>query len=550
MTGKDSVDIFSILDPQSGDRIARPYLTPRQDQREKNVYTRVPAVIPVVFLPGIMGTNLKIKGKQDTAWRPPNAVVEGLASVAVWMWRGPKTRQGRLNMKAVEVDFDGPIEVGSSGLSSKLARERGWGSAMKSAYHPVLALLQQRLNAMASFSAGAPLKAPPAGGFGTTVDEQWRTIGMRPPGEYGEQRGLAALTEAEITQAARYSYDIWCGGYNWLQSNRDSGKDIQDYIENTVLAHYRKKNIPAKKVILVTHSMGGLVSRALTEIHNYPHVLGVVSGVQPATGAPTIYHHMRCGYEGAEQVILGRNAGEVTAVVGNAPGALELAPTFDHDNGKPWLFITGAESSSSIQPKGDPYTNIYMNPAWYGLVPESNSKYLDLSADSTADAEVSQRHNFKKTVTLVRSFHTDISKKYHSETYAHYGADERLHSWQTVHWKGEASRLQAGGFKDDENGSYVMRQQIGDRGQSRVVTALELAPGKGSSGDGTVAETSGVAPGAAHAKASFRHGNLGKGAYNKAEGYGHQPSYTDERAQWATLYSIVKIAQEADWHAG
>ena len=42
----------------------------------------------------------------------------------------------------------------------------------------------------------------------------------------------------------------------------------------------------AEKVIVVTHSMGGLVSRSLTEIHQCDKVMGVSHGVQPATGAP------------------------------------------------------------------------------------------------------------------------------------------------------------------------------------------------------------------------------------------------------------------------
>ncbi|WP_162455176.1 hypothetical protein [Pseudoxanthomonas kalamensis] len=51
-------------------------------------------------------------------------------------------------------------------------------------------------------------------------------------------------------------------------------------------------------------------------------------------------------------------------------------------------------------------------------------------------------------------------------------------------------------------------------------------------------------------KPSFRHGNMGGGGtFNKAEGYDHQSSYNDSRAQWATLYSIAKLAQLADWHA-
>lgn len=155
---------------------------------------------------------------------------------------------------------------------------------------------------------------------------------------------MGPIDEEELLKASRYQFDVWCAGYNWLQSNRQSALDVRDYIENTVWPFYQKEydldpeQMSRMKVILVTHSMGGLVARALTQLHGYERVLGVVHGVQPATGSSTIYHHMRCGYEGIAQVVLGRNAGEVTAVVANSAGALELAPSAEYREGRPGCF--------------------------------------------------------------------------------------------------------------------------------------------------------------------------------------------------------------------
>ncbi|WP_178082614.1 MULTISPECIES: hypothetical protein [Pseudomonas] len=72
----------------------------------------------------------------------------------------------------------------------------------------------------------------------------------------------------------------------------------------------------------------------------------------------------------------------------------------------------------------------------------------------------------------------------------------------------------------------------------------------GSGGDGTVPTDSGLAPGKAGIKASFRQGGKGVGQYNTDKGYEHQHSYNDKRAQWATLYGVIKIAQHADWAGG
>jgi hypothetical protein len=59
------------------------------------------------------------------------------------------------------------------------------------------------------------------------------------PTEWGAKEG-DALTRDEILHAANYQFDVWAGGYNWLQSNKDSGAAIKDLIENTILPYYNK----------------------------------------------------------------------------------------------------------------------------------------------------------------------------------------------------------------------------------------------------------------------------------------------------------------------
>src|SRR5690606_20464130 len=262
----EEIDLLATIDPKSGERVWNTHLTPQSNQAQKTLYAKPQAVIPIVFLPGIMGTNLKARGQDSIVWRPPNGLVDGLSSVFTWIWRGPKTRQAMLDLRAVEVDSSGPIRVGNSGLSEALARERGWGSVIMYSYHPVMILMQKALNDIAFFSAGTPLKDPESS---VTVQKEWKDSRMASPSEYGEVLGLEALEKEELVKAALYQFDVWCAGYNWLQSNRDSGEDVKKYIDETVLKHYRDKQVPARKVILVTHSMGGLVSRALTELHKY-----------------------------------------------------------------------------------------------------------------------------------------------------------------------------------------------------------------------------------------------------------------------------------------
>jgi len=74
-------------------------------------------VIPVIVVPGIMGTNLRakihprsedernqvVKPGQE-AWRPPNTQVGGLLEAARWTPRTPKARQQLLDGDTLEVD--------------------------------------------------------------------------------------------------------------------------------------------------------------------------------------------------------------------------------------------------------------------------------------------------------------------------------------------------------------------------------------------------------------------------------------------------------------
>lgn len=544
-----------------GRRVYSTRLTPTEDKRAKVLLCSVPAPIPVVFLPGIMGTNLRNKESKESVWHPPNTgfsigdIFGLIAAIFTWWSRGPKERQELLDPDLVEVDDSGPIDLGDSCLNAKAAQRRGWGSAHKMYYHPFLARMEQRLDNI--YRA-------------RKLQKWWNEDSLRDPKEYGEERGqVSVLTEDELIQAGKYQFDVWCGGYNWLQSNADSAADIRDYIDNTVLAHYREhggisaEQADAMKVILVTHSMGGIVSRALTQLQGYDKVLGVVHGVQPASGAPAIYHHMRCGYEGAVQIILGSNAGEVTAVVGRSPGGLELMPTVEHRGGMPWLFMRNAKGQVLKDASGvpraypqrrDPYEEIYKTAAWYGLVPEQNTKYLNMLEKSrTSKAPVTGRSDFEELVDQVARFHDRLwHGGYHPHTYAHYGADDGLHSWREIIWQGDPTPLEIFGAKprDDGNGSY---QGWFERKLPTLIptTPPWTAQGQdthGSGGDGTVSTDSGRTPGRSGIKASFRHGSKGYGQYNKEKGYEHADSYVDARAQWATMFSIIKIAQLANWH--
>jgi len=552
-----------------------------------------PYVIPVLFLPGIMGTNLRNKNDWSQAWRPPNkdwaGAVDLLRQFLTYLFTFAEERAATLALDQVEIDPSGPIDGGKTGLPENVLAARGWGALMRSSYHPIMADLQHHLNNLSLYDFERSE---------INLGEWAANAEKEAPTEWGSQMG-EPLTREEIIHAARYQFDVWAGGYNWLQSNRDSGEQIKNLIEKTILPYYNEgrivrvtgtpdgkgndercmlrrlpKRVVAEQVIVVTHSMGGLVSRALTELHKCEKVLGVTHGVQPATGAPATYKRMRAGFEGKEQVVLGRNAAEVTGISAQSPGSLELLPTADYNGGKPWLFVREARPHDqgprhppilALPQKGDPYTEIYQSSAWYGLVPKGNEGLLALGIQQEKPSASSPvkpsrelpRQEFTKRINKVKKFHEAIQGRYKTPTYVHYGAQGKRNAsrekgglfsaddrraWGEIAWEGRgvAGRHpdEMSIFIDDGNGSLCTNDGLW----------MTIADPK-SPGDGTVPVESGAAPvGRRGVEMSFAHGHDSPGERNQKLGYDHQDSYKDERALYATLYAIVKIAQNAHWY--
>ncbi|HEX6735426.1 MAG TPA: hypothetical protein VF096_11495 [Azonexus sp.] len=592
MSTSTTPQYYSTATTADGDQLAQAPLTPTDDRRDKVILGK-PYVIPVLFIPGIMGTNLKKANSDAIAWRPPNmdarGTVNAIGQLFEYLFKGTKQRVSDLKTGDAEIDPRGSISVGDSGLDENVLRARRWGTVLRTSYHPIMASLQFHLNNLCRFIPASC----------TTELQAWAASeASEVPTEWGAKHG-AALTHEEILHAANYQFDVWAGGYNWLQSNRESGAAIKAYIEQIILPYYnegRKVEVQttgdqlcriqrskparplAEKVIVVTHSMGGLVSRSLTEIHNCDKVLGVSHGVQPATGAPDTYKRMRAGADGIAQLFLGRNAADLTAILSQAQGGMELLPTADYNNGKPWLKVRDKAVPEdrdggvgiSLPTDGDPYTEIYKSSRWYGLVPKENEGLMSPAAgkyptniDTNAEESTrSPRKVLNELIDSVKKFHSDIQGKYKAPSYVHYGDqgfrsqtgrkggllgtglgaknDNRFAFGQVI-WEGKGGgqvQHDSTPLDDDQNGEIKLSNGV----ELRIAAA-------NASGDGTVPWQSGAAPAdMAGVEMIFSHGQSHPGAHNVEFGYDHQEAYNDPRAVYATLYAIVKIAQNAKWH--
>jgi len=572
----DSTQLQGYLLPtypekQSGYR-TQGYATPIQDRLPQVFHIPPKRVLPIIFLPGIMGTNLRMSverqqqlGKSNNiAWRPDNNIESiklGMASA--------RERQLQLDPDQTEVDeydptnnptgnpqessddrnsnagvsfyyalnisietpllIDDPVTVCPRRSKDQKARERGWGEVYFDCYRKLLETCELQLNT--AFQYGV-------------MNDFWKQIIDISPSVWqaNPQPQLAPLERSTLASALESIwFPVHAMGYNWLKSSNASARRLADRI-NRLINHYQDQAFQCEKVIIVTHSMGGLVARALIhpEMGNLTDkILGMVHGVMPTMGAGAAYKRMRCGFEdrflSITPKVLGNNGRKVTAVLANAPGALELLPNQNYGNG--WLQVTRNDQILlSLPEHGDPYEEIYkLKDVWYGLLRED-----------WINPALSRGVGFDRTVSRleqVRKFHSDIANTYHDQSYAHYGADQTRAAWHHVVWSIEGSSR----FRDIRN---LTIQRDNMRGTLRLIVPVQnrvtssdskalsatLLPAA-DSGDQTVPTHS--------ADQQLRSGKF-KGIFRQS-GYEHQDSYNNIRVLHTTLYSIVRIAQTMKW---
>ncbi|GAA3926619.1 esterase/lipase family protein [Luteimonas lutimaris] len=479
--------LFSTLD-EDGDWVTSTRLTPSGKEGKTHLLADPRPVIPVIFLPGIMGTNLRNKHTGERVWRPLNASSLTFGSgnwreagwAAKYLMATAAERQRLLDPDTTEVDPEGkvyyridlnsmpgrpdekrkfrlgwpdlrnlsPIKYDwrSLAIDEKEAKHRGYGTVMQSAYQPALANFEVALNRMLH-----------DGELATSWAQGDDMYGMQaPPADYGDKYQGSQLVEDEIRKAAEYRFEFWAVGYNWIRSNADSAAHVIDQIENRIIPHYREllgAGIAGKmKVILLTHSMGGLVARAMSGVHGYGRVLGSVIGAMPAEGAPLTYKMLRTGADSfaMKYIAQGQTGIHLAAQLSRSNGGLELLPSarYGGTNGG-WLKLrrvgAGKGANEDQLPRaGDPYDEIYRCRSWYGLIPSSNVIALDFSATKNASAagyasrggDLDPFNDFDDKIDEVQDFHERIADQCPKPAYVHIGADgdKKRVAYEEVVW--------------------------------------------------------------------------------------------------------------------
>ncbi|KRP58680.1 esterase/lipase family protein, partial [Pseudomonas trivialis] len=370
---------------------------------------------------------------------------------------------------------------------------------------------------------------------------------------------LPSIISDELVARGDYRMPVHACGYNWLDSNDSAASRLAERINE--LMHQYGRN--CQQVILVTHSMGGLVARRCAQLPGMADkIAGVVHGVMPATGAPVAYRRCKVGMSDEDPIagaVIGPSGQEVTAVFAQAPGALQLLPTQDYTPG--WLRLVDERGAPAMprQPVKDPYEEIYLRrDRWWGLLRE---EWLAPKGGDPITWE-----NFEENISEAKQFHHKIAGSYHPQTYVYYGNDDKHPSFESITWEMQrGSRLNGPNASrpDAFTVSNLQMHEVRDDGRSPVYVggqAEAIAPPRGDpdmpvktvqtsywelhcrmqdgAGDGTVPVSSGRAPVMLARKDSIRQ-------QVQAPGFDHEASYANPLTQQFTLYSLIKIAAKA-----
>lgn len=133
-----------------------------------------------------------------------------------------------------------------------------------------------------------------------------------------------------------YMFPLYCLGYDWRQSNIDSGRVLADQLRR-VLAQCPTPDV---RPIIITHSMGGIVTRCCLKANPdlADRTLAVLHTFQPVTGAAVMYARFFNGaiLEGgiANQMfnhVLGDTPEKFATIVSGLASPFELLPGAAYD---------------------------------------------------------------------------------------------------------------------------------------------------------------------------------------------------------------------------
>lgn len=386
-----------------------------------------PGAVALVFVPGIMGTRLKNRKNGESVWDPAAGVAfEGPSGAAI----ETKALREQEMAEAQGSSNDGTWEAVGKWFQRRWigVKERGdsWIEKGRTARRYVGVVPR-----VSDFMFAGPVKRKQllvndeTGDEGKPIvdrkddlldidegtDDYFRIYTAVPPSQVGEKRRkgwgevhwdsygpfLKHLENKGQTLSRLYPglrFPVFAVGYNWMLSNEAAGERLAER-----LAEFRQQIVdedergigPADvKFLVISHSMGGYASRAgFTMAGLEGEVEAVIHGAMPTHGSPATYKKFRAGESGVpEKFVLGKNAADVTAILGFCQGGLELLPNQLYrtvDNQPEWLYLKTGEQDPEVVNigSGEGVFDFYSRfDVWYRMIqpellaPEIDSEQL------------------------------------------------------------------------------------------------------------------------------------------------------------------------------
>ena len=316
-------------------------------------------IVPIMFLPGIMGTRLQDSESGKTIWDPDNVLY-------------------------------------MAGLSRKKISDK------------------QKLLGITNVSAAKPITKAARNVLGLSksysVEQLDRNYAAIASGFY--DRFLRALETKLNTEQSQIIYPVYVCAYDWRKDiNAIAATEVKD-IYNKI-----KEEQETDEMIIITHSMGGLVAREF--LRQNPQaaqkIKAVIHGVQPVQGAVQFYAYFKCGARHFSAWwdipgiilanILGATKKDFAALCSDIPGAIELAPVSNGDK-QQWLsWDAQLEQEYGMQVQKDDMFGCYTDTS--GIVGLTDSNF-----DDKVNKEII------RNIAKAKIFHKDLQLKCHERTYA------------------------------------------------------------------------------------------------------------------------------------
>lgn len=461
--------------------------------------------IPLIFVPGIMGSRLRLAGSDGTG---SNA--QGLPNLrwdtdTGWLFgnlafRGAERRKALVIGDAFDPDYLEPDNDSPAG--------NGFRSVIRK-YDPIL---------------------------NTLKNHDWGVLGKL------------------------FTFPVYAFGYNWTGDAAAAGAKLAARIVE-IKSEAEAATGRCEGVILITHSMGGLVARAACKLAGAAgDVLGVVHGVQPAWGSPAAYWRIKAGFEGGGientivSFLLGSDGRRTTVILGNSIGGLELLPNkhYVRNDGttRSWLAVTDTDGRPWMPDKparGNPYDEIYRvraevekpatgNPStntWWGLIdpdllrPEyAGAGNDDNAIDAVMGEAVSAWDSYLGLLAQAEAFHDAVGTYSHSRTHYFWGTGHA--TAETIRYEVESNWVWSDPYRT-RGFLGLFRNAAGEQMQA----VLQAPDGDG---DATVPVSSARFAGAAPAA-------CGDPAPQPLP-VEHQPAYDDGQTQQFTVCAVTAIVHE------